>query len=197
MASVPDHTPGINGVSVPYAGRLFLQRWPERLTSGFEPLLAGLPMIDGRPAAETDDSNGNGIPNVLEWMMGKHPGNPPDSWTARVPGSIRPFVRHDAGSGATEFMIPQLKRGLDRKIAIEASDNLTHWEPMEDVEWGALEMVYFPVETGNALTYFHPVRIPAPKPLVRALLASSAGAHSRAWIDSRHFRPRRGRMVCF
>jgi hypothetical protein len=162
VASIPDHAPGINGVSIPYAGRLFLHRWPERLTSGFESLLAGLPMIDGRPATESDDSNGNGIPNVLEWMMGKHPGNPPDSWTAMVPGSIRPFVRHDTGSGTTEFMIPQLKGGLDRRIVIEASGDLTHWKPLEQLEWGSLEMVDIPMENSNALTYFHPVRIPPP-----------------------------------
>lgn len=161
VTSIPDLSPSVNGVEKNQAGRLFLHRWPELIGDPFLEALARLPPINGRAAEADDDSNHDGIPNIIEWMMGSDPGASPTSWESAVPASRKPFVRRNALTGAWEFMIPQLVQGLNQTPFVEISNNLSDWSPVGDARWGALEDVYFPGKDGSSYhTYFHPVTIP-------------------------------------
>lgn len=162
VAGIPDHSPWVDGQEKALAGRLFLHRWPARLADPFPGVLAGLPPVEGRPAGPDDDSNQNGVPNLLDWMMGSNPGAAPDSWTSRVPQSKQPFIRRNIATGETEFMIPQLHDGMNRRPVVEISEDLSTWTPVGNARWGPLEDVYFRGSDGsNYLTHFHPVLIPA------------------------------------
>jgi len=162
VAAMPDHQPQVDGQDRPLAGRLFLHRWPGLLADPFAGVLASLPDFQGEPAKANGDSNGNGVPNIIDWMMGQDPGAGPDYWTARVPLSKKPFVRFDAGTGGMRFMIPQLQPGLSHRMVVETSENLVDWQPAADARWESLETVYFPLADGSrALTYFHPVFVPS------------------------------------
>lgn len=104
----------------------------------------------------------NGVPNIIDWLMGQDPGAGPDSWTARVPLSKKPFIQLDAAMAGMRFMIPQLQPGLSHRLVIETSKNLIDWEPAADARWESLDTVYFPLADGSrALSYFHPVFIPS------------------------------------
>lgn len=160
-ASIPDFRGYANGEYLPLAGRLFLHRWPDLLADPFTTALASLPPMDGQPASANDDSNHNGIPNLIEWMMGHDPSGPFDSWTSRVPESTRPFLRIPPSSQQIQFMVPALIRGLRYTPAIETSENLIDWTTVTDARWEPLEMIYFKKQGSNHLTYFHPVTIPS------------------------------------
>jgi hypothetical protein len=161
VAAIPDHQPQVDGQSRPLAGRLFLHRWPELLADPFTEVLASLPDFEGEPATADGDSNRNGVPNLIDWMMGQDPGGAPDYWTTRVPLSKKPFIKLDADTNGMRFMIPQLQPGLSHRMIIETSENLIDWEPAASARWESLETVYFPLSDGSrAVTYFHPVFIP-------------------------------------
>ncbi len=160
-ASMPDFQGFANGESLPLAGRLFLHRWPELLNDPFTGVLAALPVVNGQGAKANDDSNHNGIPNLIEWMMGRDPGSSPDSGNFEVPGSTRTFIRMDPSTKDVRLMVPSLVRGLSHQPVVEASENLVNWSVVTDARWEALEMVYFPHDGSNYLEYFHPVVIPA------------------------------------
>ncbi|MFC7338310.1 hypothetical protein ACFQY0_14035 [Haloferula chungangensis] len=178
VAGIPDLSPWADGEPIDQAGRLFLHRWPELIGDPFIDVLASLPAIDGRAAEADDDSNQDGIPNIIEWMMGSHPGAAPTFWELAVPASRKPFLRRNSHTDAWEFMIPQLIRGLNKTTFIEVSSNLSDWTPLKNVRWGALEDVYFPGKDGSRYhTYFHPVTLPHEAGGVSQNLFIRWGAH--------------------
>lgn len=161
VAAMPDHQPEVSGQNRPLAGRLFMHRWPELIVDPFAEMLASLPDFQGESAKANGDSNQNGVPNVIDWVMGQNPGEGPDSWTSSVPMSKKTFVQLDPAMAGMRFMVPQLQPGLSLRMVIEISDNLIDWQPAIGARWESLETVYFPLADGSrAATYFHPVFIP-------------------------------------
>lgn len=161
VASMPDYQAQVNGVYLPYSGRLFLHRWPDLLPDPFIAALAGYPATSGQATGANDDSNCDGTPNLLEWMMGYDAGRPPDPWTAMVPESKRTFIKKDAGSVDLRLMVPRLKRGLRYRPVVESSYDLVEWKVVQGARWESVETVYFKRDDSNYSTYFHPVVIPA------------------------------------
>lgn len=170
VAAMPDFRAYANEQYLPLAGRLFMHRWPEIIADPFAVVLDGLPQVGGERAGPNDDSNHNGIPNLIDWLFGQDPGAGLDSWTARAPASKRVFLKTQPGGGEVIVMIPELQPGLRHRIVIESSDDLIHWSPEPEARWGPLEDVRFPLPDGsNLLTYFHPVHVPAGNAAARFL----------------------------
>lgn len=119
-------------------------------------------MVQGQPAKANGDTNQNGVPNLIDWLMGQNPGAGPDFWTARVPLSKKPFIRMDAGADGLRFIIYQLRSALGHPTVIKISENLIDWRPVTGRRWEALQTVYFPLVDGcsRSGTSFHPVFIP-------------------------------------
>jgi hypothetical protein len=161
VASIPEHQPQVDGQDFPQAGRLFLHRWPESFPDPFSRALSVLSRNQDAPARANDDHNQNGIPNIIDWMMGQDPGSGPDGWTALAPTSKRPFLQMEPNLRRMRFMIPSLRPGLKHRLVVETSSNLIDWKPAANTRWEAIEEVYFPTADGSrALHYFQPVFIP-------------------------------------
>jgi hypothetical protein len=162
VASIPDFQSQVNSQYLPLTGRLFMHRWPALLPDPFSTVLAGLPTSQGAPAKANGDANQNGVPNIIDWLMGQDPGAGADYWTSQVPLSTRPFLKLDTGSQGMIFMVPQLRAGISHRLVIETSTNLNDWQPALNARWEPLVETYFPLaDHSRALTYFHPVFIPA------------------------------------
>lgn len=162
VASTPDMQLYNSSQPLPFAGRLFIHRWPALFADPFTSALAALPPVNGAPATATGDANQNGVPNLIDWLIGQDPGAGLSFWDARVPLGKKPFVRIDPSSQGLRFMVPKLRAGLRHRMGIEISHDLIQWQVVPNARWGALEDVYFPQSDGSrALTNFHPVFIPA------------------------------------
>jgi len=137
VTSMPDY-PGYSGnQSVLFAGRSFLHRWPARIQDPFSAILAALPLENGQPATANGDTNGNGVPNLLEWMMGY------DLLTGARPSGLvtsqgpQPLLRRTGGK--LHLMVPELKRGLGYKVSIESSEDLEEWRDESEAAWETFE----------------------------------------------------------
>jgi hypothetical protein len=145
----------------PLAGRLFLHRWPAPIPDAFSAALASLPDIEGARPSAVDDSNRNGVPNLIDWLMGVNPGAAPD-----------PFDRlkkitlvQDPESGRMRLMVPMLRSGLGHQVVIEVSEDLVEWTVVTDARWQTLETVYSPLPGGSGGSYalsYHPILLPTP-----------------------------------
>ena len=161
VASIPDMEVYNQFQFHPFAGRLFIHRWPEIQADPFATVLAALPPVDGAPATATGDANQNGVPNLIDWLMGQDPGTGPSVWDAGVPLGKKPFVKLDPGAQGLRFMVPALRSGLRHRLTIEISHDLIHWQAVPSARWETTESVYFPQAVGgSAAKNFHPVFIP-------------------------------------
>lgn len=158
VAASPDVTLNVSGEYFPLAGRLFLHRWPTPISDPFSAVLAALPEIEGSQPTAHDDSNGNGVSNLIDWLMGVNPGEMPDSF-----GRLkRIFLRQVPDSRGMRLMVPGFRPGLRHQVVVEVSENLSDWDPVSNARWEALETVYQPVNGSNYALSYHPVFIPIP-----------------------------------
>ena len=163
IASIPDmlvYDP-YQQQTIPFAGRLFLHRWPEPLADPFAGVLAALPPVNGATATATGDANQNGVPNLIDWLMGQDPGNKPNYWDTQVPLGKVPFLKYDHETRKLRYMVPQLRSALRHIVNIEISHDLIEWRAVPKARWEAQEDVLIPTADGSkATSYFMPVLIP-------------------------------------
>ncbi len=160
IASMPDHRPKISDDFLPFAGRLFLHIWPEMLTNPFSEVLTYLKKSPNHSPNESDDSDGNGINNLIEWVMNQNPGGGGDSWDYFEPRARWTFLKWNQTDKELRLMVPFITKGLGYQPVIETSQDGKVWIEDKNARWESLEEVYFEQSDGaNALTYFHPVLV--------------------------------------
>lgn len=162
IASIPDYRAQVEGEYRPYAGRVFLHRWNLRRNDPFQAVLDLLSLEQGIAISPDDDSDDNGIPNLIEWAMGQNIADDSDSWGYFEPRARQSFIQSDSDGSGRRLMIPIIERGLGYKPVIEVSTDLREWSVADDARWEPLQTVRFPTpDQGDRLTYFHPVYIEA------------------------------------
>jgi hypothetical protein len=164
VASIPDLDAYGQYPILPFAGRLFIHRWPEIQADPFATVLAALPPVGGSPATATGDANQNGVPNLIDWLMGQNPGSVPSGSEIGSHLGKKPFVKMLPGAQGFRFMVPKLRSALRHRLSIDISHDLIHWQVVPDARWEALEDVDFPLPYPYNNFFlkksFHPVFIP-------------------------------------
>ncbi len=166
--SVPDYT---RDGDHPLAGRVALHVWPEFIEDPFQEYLTELSLEKGTTVLAVDDSDGNGISNLAEWIMGQDPASADDSWGTFDWRGSRPFLTERDENGSARLFVPLLRRGIGYRGEVEVSVNGGPWSVRDDILWEPPERVSFPNAdgSGSSLT-FNVIRIPG-DPSVRTLLA--------------------------
>ena len=100
--------------------------WPECIPETFEQAIAALPN-----ATAGGDEDGNGVPNIMQWMMGK---SMQSAYIWRDhPACSRPFV--DVQNGQIQFVIPPIERGWNHQVDVMVSTDCKNWVKAENVQW--------------------------------------------------------------
>lgn len=168
VASMPDYTPSGD---IPLAGRLFMHAWPEFVEDPFNDYLVELSNQENTAVLPTDDSDGNGIANLVEWVMGQDPASAQDLWGTFDWRGSRSFLTEPAEDGCVRFYIPTLQRGIGYRADVEISVNGGAWIVRDDVRWEPPEAVFFPdADGGSRRLVFSVVRVPC-DPDTRTMLA--------------------------
>lgn len=164
VASIPDLEAYDQSPTLPFAGRLFMHRWPEIQADPFATVLAALPPVDGAPATATGDANENGVPNLIDWLMRQDPGARPSGREIDSHLGKKPFIKMLPGAQGFRFMIPQLRSALRHRLSIEISHDLIQWQAVPGARWEVLEDVKFPLPYPYSNFFstksFHPVFVP-------------------------------------
>jgi hypothetical protein len=116
------------------AGRVIRFEWPECTPETFEDAIAALP----NATAEGDEDE-NGVPNLLQWMMG-HSVESVWFWEY-FPACSRPFV--DVQKDRIQFVIPPIERGWNYEVDIMVSTDCRNWIKAEDVQWEQIRRYEF------------------------------------------------------
>jgi len=112
------------------------------------------PATNGAPTADPDN---DGVPNLLEYVLGGNPVAPDPQ--------IRPILQRDANGAFTFQFIRNKAATMAYSIAVESSTDLTAWSPVVDGQNGATitaspisstqDLVTVTISAPTARQYFH------------------------------------------